>query len=159
MEYAKRFLFILFLASICCILRGGANNGMQQNEESNALPLIIKENTIIFYSVSPEDYENLGYPDREGGEGLSELIGDYLYQTLKLKPQLEQLGIRVILSTSKEMSFQMITGKTKKLTFNPRDIYAMALYAKGQEPKIAIGFIIGKEMRNIISEYFHIKVE
>jgi hypothetical protein len=78
---------------------------------------------------------------------------------MKLEPALERQGIRVMYSKSKEIGFQISAGKMKKITFDPKDIYAMAMYAKGREPKLATGFSFGDEMRTIISEYFHIKIE
>jgi len=157
-EFTKRFAFVLFI-SFFLQLEGAVKSGLQQNKQCNEIPQIIKENTVVFLSISPEDYEKLGPKDPEAEEGIGELLSDYLYYTEQLGPKLEQLGIRVIFSMSKVVSFQMSDGKTIKITFDPKDVCAMAMYAKGQEPKLVSGFGSGVRIRTNISEYFHIKIE
>jgi hypothetical protein len=160
-------IILSFSLVLSCLFLGGAGKKqgetlgvIQQSKEGIEICQIIKEKTVVFLSISPEDYEQLGTAKPKNKEEFAETLRDFLYYAKELEPKLFQLGIRVIFAMSKEMNFQLPDGKVGKITFNPKDFYGMVLYAKGCPPKLATKFPPGiVDMADIISEYFHIKIK
>jgi hypothetical protein len=168
MKYFKRkrlsvlFFIGLILVSYDPILSNGqatpASN--QKDNKSPEEPLIINENTVAFLALSQKDYDLLVSKDPELKAQLPDILGDFLSYSDEISKILDKMGIAVKYGTSKQIWFQHPDGQIEKMTFNPEDIYGMALFAKGKAPKLVAAFGANIEpMAMILSEYFQIKIE
>jgi hypothetical protein len=137
-------------------------------------PPILKENTVVFLTISEDDYAALvaKNPALKDAEGLGETVSDFIFYAKKIAGKLKEKGITPLFGQWKELWFQMPDGKIEKRTFNPADFYGLALYAQGKSPmmvrsegrsdtpngekRIDPGFF---SMAEVISEYFGVKIE
>ena len=136
-------------------------------------PPIIKENTVVFLSLSSEDYKALISKDPAREDMLVEVLSDFIFYADKVAVKLKALGITSEVGHWKELLFQLADGKTEKLIFDPEDVFGLALYAKGKSPVMVRStrrpedMVIGQSyitpdffsMAEVISEYFGVKIE
>lgn len=121
---------------------------------------IIDESAVIFLAISDKDYSSLIAKTPPSEDQLSELMSDFYYSARKIARKLEPLGIMVKSETWTEMWFQVAEGSLEKVTFDPRNIYGMVLYAKGKSPILATKFYLQfSAMAKIVSKYFNIEIE
>jgi hypothetical protein len=137
-------------------------------------PPILRENTVVFLTLSEDDYAALivKNPALKDLEGLSETLSDFISYAKKIAEKLREKGITPLFGQWKELWFQMPDGKIEKRTFSPEDFYGLALYARGKSPlmvrsegrfdtpkgekRINPGFF---SMAEVISEYFGVKID
>jgi hypothetical protein len=137
-------------------------------------PPILRENTVVFLTLSEDDYAALiaKNPALKDLEGLSETLYDFISYAKKIAEKLKGKGITPLFGQWNELWFQMPDGKIEKRTFNPADFYGLALYARGKSPlmvrsegrfntpngekRINPGFF---SMAEVISEYFGVKID
>jgi hypothetical protein len=99
------------------------------------VPPIIKENSVVFYCISQEDFDELiKDPDRRGD--IIETISDFNHYALMVAEKLEGIGIATEFVSDKEIWFELPTGIIEKRTFNPKDDFQLALFPKGKPPLI-----------------------
>jgi len=137
-------------------------------------PPILKENTVVFLTLSEDDYAVLiaKNPALKDSEGLGETLSDFIFYAKKIAEKLKEKGITPLFGQWKELWFQMPDGKIEKGIFNPEDFYGLALYARGKSPlmvrsegrfdtphgekRIDPGFF---SMAEVVSEYFGVKID
>jgi hypothetical protein len=137
-------------------------------------PPILKVNTVVFLTVSEDDYAALvaKNPALRDSEGLGETLSDFIFYAKKIAGKLKEKGITPLFGQWKELWFQMPNARIEKRTFNPADFYGLALYARGKSPlmvrpegrfespngekRIDPGF---HSMAKVISEYFGVKID
>jgi len=117
---------------------------------------IIKDNTIVFWSISQEDYDALLAKDPEVANRMEELM-EYYHNALEIASELRLRGFTVIFGSWEAVSVQISERQTKEIAFNPKDFKAILMKAIGKEPKMVTKFF-GEysDMLKIISEYFNI---
>lgn len=137
-------------------------------------PPILKENTVVFLTLSEDDYAVLiaKNPALKDSEGSGETLSDFIFYAKKIAEKLKEKGITPLFGKWKELWFQMPDGKIEKRTFYPEDFYGLALCARGKSPlmvrsegrydtptggkRINPGFF---SMAEVISEYFGVKID
>jgi hypothetical protein len=135
-------------------------------------PPIIKENTVVFLSLSQDDYDAFVKKTPTIEDRLTEVLHDFYFYAKKVAEKLKAQGISAEFGHWKELYFQLTGGKIEKRTFNPEDAFGLALYAKGKPPLMVRSAghqkaEIGEKrctpdffsMAAVISEYFGVKIE
>ena len=119
-------------------------------------PLIIKENTILFFAISQAEYnllkENLEYE-------VDEILYEFYRYAQKAIEILKKYGFDPSFSGSKNMIFKYSTGIEEKISINTKEhIVALILFGNNKKPKIFYGVIQDDEILKNISEYFKIDI-
>ena len=139
-------------------------------QEGNTSPLI-KDNTVVFLSLSKADYKAL-VNKRPGAEDeLAEVLSDFYFYAEQVADLLKSHGISSEFKHWKELQFLSVDGNIIRKTIDPDDPFGLALYAKGKDPLMVrpFGTIIADiesvqvtpdfaSMAAVISEYFGIKL-
>jgi hypothetical protein len=107
---------------------------LQKTESGKERPPIIKENTVVFLSLSKDDYDTLIKRKPEIKDGLIEFLQDFLHYADQVASELNAHGITAEFAHWKELWFQAADGSIIKKTFNPEEGVGLALFAKGKPP-------------------------
>lgn len=126
------------------------------NEEPDE-PLIIKENTILFFAISQNEYnlleEKLKYE-------VDELLYDFYRYAEKAIEILKKYGFEPRFSGSKNMIFKYSTGVEEKININTKEhMVALILFGNDKKAKIFYDVFQVDEILKKISEYFNIDIK
>jgi len=115
------------------IIQTGAT---EQKEVTTKLesPPIINENTVVFLSISQEDFDTLVSKNPGRRQGLVEVLSDFYHYALQVADELKARGIAVEFQSWKEVWFRLPNGNIEKRTFDPEDVFGLALFPKGESP-------------------------
>jgi len=125
--------------------------------EASDKPLIIKENTILFFAISQAEYnlleEKLKYE-------VDEILYDFYRYAQKAIEILKKYGFDPSFSGSKNMIFKYSIGIEEKISINTKEhIVALILFGNNKKPKIFYGVFQDDEILKNISEYFKIDIK
>lgn len=155
---------ITFLLAFTIFIGPGPANG--QASLSNPP---IKENCVVFLTLSQEDYGKYLAMNPSSEQALLEFLSDFEFYGHQLIDVLRTRGIAASFKVGKELSFELNDGTITRKALKQEDIIGLALFAKGKTPvlvrrprldeaetKTIRVFGDYDSMAKVISEYFEI---
>ena len=143
------------------VFSGCAAPGMTKpnGQESGEEPPLIKDNTVVFFAISQADYDELVKQKPEIGNQM-EMLFDYYHYADMIESRLTARGYTVVWGSWHTVSVQMAAGKIKKMAFNPADLKAILMKARGKDPEMVTDFSVDHySIAAVISKYFGIKID
>ena len=154
-----------FLLVVSCILIAlppscsGINKAIPgsqfvNSDNDNNEPLYVKENSVVFLSLSESQYDSLSEDVRYE---YIELISDFMAYIDKVEKTLREHDLNIYSSESKELVFLSSDKKETRLLFNADEYpVAIAVFGRGKKPKIYYHIVLDKDMLEVFKEYFGI---
>ncbi len=150
---AKAFLIFLLAGLKACAICSEGSNHRQDNH------IVIKENAIVFYTLSNAEYDKLllKHPDWE--QGIIECTSDFLSYAHRIAASLNNVGISTRFESIVEVWFEYANGTMEKKSFKPEELYGLAMFAKNKAPVIRSDFDANLQpMVEVISKYFELNI-
>jgi hypothetical protein len=146
------FLFVIANVLFGC-LSFSHREASKKNAYEDTQSLLVEENSAVFLLLSDGDADRIVKEGLIAEGDLADKTSDFVAFAFKMSKILNGLGIKTDFVVTNEIVFKYPDGRSIKREFNPRDIYAVALFAKGKRPEYKADFGVGN-MGKILSEYF-----
>lgn len=152
MKTNSSFIVVLAGVLVCAICSEGGN--FRQDSH-----IVIKENEIVFYTLSKAEYDRLilKHPDWE--QGIIESTSDFLSYAHRIATTLNKAGISARFESISGVWFEYSNGTVDKHCFNPEELYGIAMFAKNKAPVIKSDIDANLQpIVEVISKYFDLNI-
>ncbi len=161
-------LALLFLGSRCVATtdktsctRVAETVGVQEGINIENLPVVVSENSVVFFSLEEKEMEALlAKASQEQEQFIMEITIDFWIYAERMAYRLKNSGIAVKFTIAGVIYFQRANAKKEEYRLDRTKLYGMAMFGRGKPPKIVTEFGASAEpMAQILGEYFRIKLD
>jgi len=131
-----------------------SEKAVKANSNKNSDTLTIDERSVVFFSISQEEYDKIIKEEGEGS-GINEVIDDFNYYASEVTDSLRKVGFKTVMTNSKTFAF--INNKDER-NFITRDSkegrVGLLLFDGIKEPMLDYGVGTDIDYLSIVDEYF-----
>lgn len=144
---------------VCCslIMPGCAHHPPVSGTNGHTIAEIhdveIRENTVLFFSLTDDEYLEL---ERDPDSGIYGTVDNLYYSLARTIEQIKALGILVVVSASLKFKFVYNNGAVKFVVREGRRV-GMIYFGGGKDPHISYGTRDEGAIMQNVNEYFNIE--